>query len=239
MPVTKATAPPPAISGWQQRASQFYCLIMIFGFPIFSVPCPKGNCTSPLDVVATHAYVKNLASEDVIKGVLYPASTMMKMEVLMTGDPQNFSLPQWDQILTTWNLTSDIVEKDGEGDDFEFTIIPNMLTMFEKNGKTLNWEFVGACIICLLGGFFSIVGPSKYSMWGILLVLWYIYQDGGRRSDVVALPMYLLAFICSLGWINFQNFFTIPPEPRKAPATATPAAATAEKKAKVEFKKKE
>ncbi|KAL3693529.1 hypothetical protein R1sor_007180 [Riccia sorocarpa] len=228
MPAAQARSRPP-LSGWQQRSSQFFCLLIVFGFPIFSVPCPKGACTSPLDVVATYAHVKRFLPEYVIKGMLYPTLAMQNLEVIMSGDPQTFSPPEWDSVLTRWNLTADMVEKDDAMTNFEFSFVPNLRTMFEKDGKNLNWEFIGACTVCLLGGFFSIFGPNTYSMWGILLVLWYIFFDGGRRSDVHALPMFMLGFLCSLGWVDFRGFFQAPPEP-------TPSA---EAKYDVESKKKE
>ncbi|KAL2634041.1 hypothetical protein R1flu_005520 [Riccia fluitans] len=229
MPASPAKSRPPPLSGWQQRSSQFFCLLIVFGFPIFSVPCPKGTCTSPLDVVATYAHVKRFLPEDVIKGMLYPSLAMQSLEVLMTGDPPNLSLPEWNSVLTKWNLTADMVENEDTMQNFEFSFVPNMRTMFEKDGKNLNWEFIGACTVCLLGGFFSIFGPNTYSMWGILLMFWYIYFDGGRRSDVHALPMFTLAFLCSLGWVDLRSFF-------KAPQVPTPSG---EEKSKVEFKKKE
>ncbi|CAM6118339.1 unnamed protein product [Calypogeia fissa] len=206
-----ATPAPKAGWGWKQRASQFYCLLILLGFPVFSVPCQKGTCTSPLDVVVTYGYAKKILPEDWTRGMLYPAALMLNAEVLMSDDPSSFRLPEWDGILSRWNLTADIIENDSRAGSL--SLIPNLLSIFEANNPYgVSWEFVGACVVCLIGALLSFAGPNKISFWGIIIVLWFIFIEGGRREEVYAQPMFALVVVCSLAWINFKDIFTLPRE---------------------------
>lgn len=215
-PPTTPADPAKPVWGWKQRAAQFFCLIMLLGFPIFSVPCQKGDCHSPIEVVATYTYAKKMMPEEYIRAMLYPATLMLNAETLMGDDFQSFQFPAWDGILTAWNLTADYVEDESAKGPVSVRLIPNLLTMFETNDPmSLSWEFVGACVVCLIGAVFSVLGPNKISFWGVLLVVWFIFLDGGKREDVYAQPMFALAIICSAAWVNIKELFSFPPREEK------------------------
>lgn len=196
----------------------------------YSVPCPKGACYSPLEVVASYGYAKQMMPEDWTKAMLYPATLMLNAEVLMGDDAQSFRFPSWDSILPRWNLTADVRDEERATGSTSLRLVPNFLSMFEKdNPNSLGWEFVGACVVCLLGAVSSVVGPNKISFWGVILIVWFIFLEGGRRGDVYAQPMFAMVVICSCAWVNFKELFSLPRE------EASPDAAAAQPK--VESKK--
>ncbi|MCO5570719.1 hypothetical protein L7F22_024447 [Adiantum nelumboides] len=80
-----------AFGGWRHRASQFYFLIVLFSFPIFSIPCQKGTCSSPVEVAATHLLSIG-ADQSIAKALLYPGCVFRKLEGIV-ADNEPFSFP--------------------------------------------------------------------------------------------------------------------------------------------------
>ncbi|KAJ7552513.1 hypothetical protein O6H91_06G058500 [Diphasiastrum complanatum] len=193
----KTTAPPPAAAqqqhsgnsssapgSWRFRCANFYTLIILFSVPLFSVPCSKGTCTTPVEVVAAFLHTQGLLGEGIAKVIIYPGAILNKAEAVM-ADNQAFTLPDWDTLLQDFKVSRQFA--DGE----QYSSVKNGLFGF-------------GCFLCLVGATLSVLGPSLISAFGMLTLLWYIYEEGKNRQDVYALPMFGLAILCSFAAFNFD-----------------------------------
>lgn len=175
-----------AFGGWRHRATQFYFLIILFSFPIFSIPCQKGTCSSPVEVVAAHL-LSNGADESFAKALLYPGAMFTKLERIV-ADNEPFAFPAWDTLLKDLSMTT-------EGNGKEEISVAKMLVL------------IGSCL-CVIGAVFAIFGLMQVGACGMVVLLWYIYTRGGKDSDVFALPMFALAMFCSIGGLlNLEGLF--------------------------------
>lgn len=163
--------------GWRHRASQFYFLILLFSFPLFSIPCQKGSCASPVEVVAA-SLLSNGAPEGIVKAFLYPGLVFSKIEEIV-ADSEPFGFPDWNTILKDANMSV-------KGSRKEESSFPE----------------VGIAIgsyLCVIGAFLAMFGSMLVSACGMVTILWYIFTLGGKQSDVFALPMFGIAMFCAIG----------------------------------------
>ncbi|MCO5613188.1 hypothetical protein L7F22_067464 [Adiantum nelumboides] len=175
-----------AFGGWRHRASQFYFLIILFSFPIFSIPCQKGTCSSPVEVAATHLLSIG-TDQSIAKALLYPGCVFRKLEGIV-ADNEPFAFPGWNTLLKDLNI---------------------------KMGNSMNDEsflvkmaVIGGSYLCVIGAVFAIFGLMQVSACGMATLLWYIYTRGGKDSEVFALPMFGLAMFCSIGGLlNLEGLF--------------------------------
>ncbi|EFJ10172.1 hypothetical protein SELMODRAFT_272018 [Selaginella moellendorffii] len=172
-----------ALEGWRFRAANFFFLIIVFGLQLFNVPCSKGSCSSPMEVVADFLYSKKLASDIAVKALLYPSAFLAKAEVVLGDSNDGFSLPDWK------NLLRDFKRKPKQSSD------------------PLGLVFVAGCFSCLLGAFLSAFGITFLSPAGTLVVLWYVYTAGKTDPSIHLLPMFSLAVLCSIAAFNLDIAF--------------------------------
>lgn len=169
--------------GWRHRAAQFYFLILLFSFPLFSIPCQKGTCSSPVEIAAA-SLLSNGVNEGVAKALLYPASVFSRLELIVTNS-EPFSFPNWKTLLKDMNM---IVNSNAN----------------EKHSIPKVGIIVGSSL-CIIGAGFALFGLMHVSTCGMLTLLWYIFTLGGKDSDVYALPLFGLALFCALsGVLNFR-----------------------------------
>lgn len=166
------------------RASQFFFLLMLFSFPIFSVPCANGTCSSPAEVVAVYAHGNGILPQDLAKALLYPGALLHTVEEAV-ADGVSIQWPSWDSLLNNFFNTS------------------------KSNSQIqapVSLGFVVGCVLCLVGGVLSMFGPSVFSFVGMMVTLYYIYTRGGEDDNIKSMPMFALAVFCSFGWISSDLF---------------------------------
>lgn len=191
----------PNLNGWKNRAAQFYFLLILFSFPLFSIPCQKGSCSSPVEVAAS-SLLSNGADEAVVKALLYPGLIFAKIEAIV-ADNEPFGFPVWDNLLKDMNFTA-------KGHNKGEHSIPK-------------FGFVVGSYLCIVGAFLSVLGTSWVSAGGMLTLLWYIYTLGGTGSDVFALPMFSIAMLCAVGGLfNLEGLLRR--GPRAGEVSGSPAA---------------
>ena len=133
-------------------------------------------------MVATFGYERGLLSEDIAKVLVYPGALLSSVEGIV-ADNAPMEWPAWDAILSKFNLSE-------PGSEAQ---------------PPVSLGFVMGCILCLIGGFFSMFGPSVFSLVGMLIVCFYIYTGGAENKDISAMPMFALAVICSFAWLTFDT----------------------------------
>ncbi|KAH9572507.1 hypothetical protein CY35_02G154700 [Sphagnum magellanicum] len=87
------------------RASQFYFLLMLFSFPIFSVPCANGTCSSPPEGVAVYAHGNDKLPQDRAKTLLYPGALSHTVEGAV-ADGEYIPRPSRDSLLNNFFNTN-------------------------------------------------------------------------------------------------------------------------------------
>ncbi|KAI5073734.1 hypothetical protein GOP47_0011747 [Adiantum capillus-veneris] len=165
-----------AFGGWRHRASQFYFLIILFSFPIFSIPCQKGTCSSPVEVVAAHL-LSNGGDQSIAKALLYPGSVFRKLEGIV-ADNEPFAFPSWNTLLKDLRM---------------------MVGNKNEESSVAKMAVIAGSYLCVIGAVFAIFGLMQVSACGMSALLWYIYTMGGKDGDVFALPMFALAMFCAIG----------------------------------------
>ncbi|GLJ42675.1 hypothetical protein SUGI_0884740 [Cryptomeria japonica] len=166
---------------WRHRASHFYLLLIFFSFPLFSVPCPKGLCSTPVEVVTVHLVSKGI-NDAIAKALLYPGALFTKLESIV-AENEPISLPDWDTLLD--NITASLKDK-------------------EQNDRTFGLGLIIGSYLCLAGAIACVLGPTPLSAFGPLLILWSIYYEGGDLKDCYALPMFSVAVFCALSGISLS-----------------------------------
>lgn len=146
-----------------------------------SVPCGNGTCSSPSDVVAFYGYTKGILSEEIAKGLMYPGAFLSRVEGIV-ADTEAFDWPAWDSIFEKFKFSKN------EG----------------ATSPPVSLGFVIGCVLCLVGGACSMFGPSMFSLLGMIIVLYYIYVEGGENKEVSTMPMFALAVFCSFGWMDLD-----------------------------------
>eukprot|EP01018_Ginkgo_biloba_P010248 Gb_13463 [translate_table: standard] len=160
---------------WRHRASQFYLLLILFAFPLFSIPCPKGSCSSPVEVVAVHLVMAGV-NDAIVKVILYPGALFSKMESIV-AEEQPMSLPDSKYLLD--NISTSLKEK-------------------KQGDKNFGWGLIIGSYLCLAGAVACVLGPTSFSALGPLVLLWSIYNEGGAHENAYALPMFSVALFCAL-----------------------------------------
>lgn len=168
--------------GWRHRASQFYLLLILFGFPLFSAPCPKGLCSNPVEVVAVHLISKG-ANNAIVKAVLYPGALFSKLEGIVAED-EPIALPDLESLLA--DIMTSIKDKGQSNQTFELGLII---------GSYLSFAGAIACVL----------GPTTFSAFGPLVILWSVYKEGAAREDFYLLPMFSVMLLCALSGIKFGS----------------------------------
>lgn len=166
--------------GWRHRASQFYMLLILFGFPLFSAPCPKGECSNPVEVVAVHLISKGVNSA-IVKAVLYPGALFSKLEAIVSED-EPIGLPDLESLLD--GIMTNIKDKG-------------------KNNTTFELGLIIGSYLCLAGAIACVLGPTIFSAFGPLVVLWSVYKAGAAREDFYLLPMFSVTFFCAISGVKF------------------------------------
>eukprot|EP00246_Nothoceros_aenigmaticus_P003318 TRINITY_DN1438_c0_g1_i1.p1 TRINITY_DN1438_c0_g1~~TRINITY_DN1438_c0_g1_i1.p1 ORF type:complete len:220 (-),score=17.45 TRINITY_DN1438_c0_g1_i1:73-705(-) len=186
----------PFSMAWRGRLAQFFFLMTLFSFPIFSVPCDKGTCSSAIEVVVSFLHHQGLVNKGALKCIAYPAALLNKVESIV-GDSEDFSLPLWDNLLDRFRS-----EEAAESHSADIVLL-------------------AGSILCLLGALLSAVGPSYVSLAGMAVLLWYIFIEASEMQDVYALPMFTLALICSLGCLSMDGLIPKPKSSGNPPRNAS------------------
>lgn len=168
--------------GWRHRASQFYLLLILFGFPLFSAPCPKGLCSNPVEVVAVHLISKGV-NNAIVKAVLYPGALFSKLEGIVAED-EPIALPDLESLLA--DIMTSLKDKEQSNQTFELGLII---------GSYLSFAGAIACVL----------GPTTFSAFGPLVILWSVYKAGAAREDFYLLPMFSVMLFCALSGVKFQS----------------------------------
>lgn len=168
--------------GWRHRASQFYMLLILFGFPLFSAPCPKGSCSNPVEVVAVHLISKGV-NNAIVKAVLYPGALFSKLEAIVAED-EPIGLPDLESLLDS--VMTSIKDKGQNNTTFELGLI------------------IGS-YLCIAGAIACVLGPTTFSAFGPLVILWSVYKAGAAREDYYLLPMFSVTLFCAVSGVKFLS----------------------------------
>ncbi|KAH7847801.1 hypothetical protein Vadar_030394 [Vaccinium darrowii] len=84
-------------------AGRLYFYLIILGIPLFSVPCKRGTCSTPIQVTAGHLIGSQKWPAVVVKPILYPGAIFQSL-VFRTG------VPTFNDLLRAYNMT-DLDEK--------------------------------------------------------------------------------------------------------------------------------
>ncbi|XP_058074527.1 uncharacterized protein LOC131223219 [Magnolia sinica] len=175
--------------GWLSNlpilASRIYFFIIILQIPLFRIPCRSGMCTTPVEVTSSQLLASEIFPTTAVKALLYPGA-------VVNGLISNMTIPQWDNILTIYNLTD------------------------VKNASAITdlqrLEVLAGSYFSVAGAFVGLMKPGRMTMFGTLLVVWGLVKEGilGKpvntdpKTAVYVYPTMLLALICAFSSIKYD-----------------------------------
>ncbi|PPD66751.1 hypothetical protein GOBAR_DD36368 [Gossypium barbadense] len=121
----------------------------------------------------------------VVKAILFPGA-------ITNGLAKNWTVPSWDNLLNTYNLTS----------IKESSALPDLQRL----------EVLAGSYFCVAGALVGLLKPGRMSMFGTLLVIWGLVKEGiiGKPANtdptkaVYVYPTMVLALICALSSIKYD-----------------------------------
>ncbi|KAK4785783.1 hypothetical protein SAY86_002472 [Trapa natans] len=140
-------------------ASFTYLLFVIFQVPLFRVPCRIGSCESPLQVTSSQLIVSGLFPETILKVLLYPgaaADSVLKKK----------ALPNSDDLLASY------------GSDYSM----GFGTVMDL-GRI---EVLAGSYLMVVGALVNVIGPSRMSFFGSLIVTWGLICEVFSRKTAFA-----------------------------------------------------
>eukprot|EP00252_Welwitschia_mirabilis_P007850 TRINITY_DN19561_c0_g1_i1.p1 TRINITY_DN19561_c0_g1~~TRINITY_DN19561_c0_g1_i1.p1 ORF type:complete len:205 (-),score=31.89 TRINITY_DN19561_c0_g1_i1:390-1004(-) len=202
MPERQGTHPVP-FGGWRHRAAHFYTLLVLFSFPLFSVPCLKGQCSSPVEVVAVDLLAKGVWKE-IVKAILYPSALFSKLESIVS-DNEQISLPDWN---------SPVEE------------IGRQIRENERISRASGLGLTIGCYLAIAGAIACVLGPTYLSALGPLIILWSVYYEH-EAKEAYLLPMFSIAVFCSLSGALFLG--KTPQQPKDSGSQSTDSSSNQKK----------
>ncbi|TYH60468.1 hypothetical protein ES332_D08G294700v1 [Gossypium tomentosum] len=175
--------------GWLSNissiSSRIYFFLIFLQIPLFRIPCRSGMCSTPIHVTSSQLIASDIFPVPVVKAILFPGA-------ITNGLAKNWTVPSWDNLLNTYNLTS----------IKESSALPDLQRL----------EVLAGSYFCVAGALVGLLKPGRMSMFGTLLVIWGLVKEGiiGKPANtdltkaVYVYPTMVLALICALSSIKYD-----------------------------------
>ncbi|KAK2661035.1 hypothetical protein Ddye_007568 [Dipteronia dyeriana] len=175
--------------GWMSNitsiAARVYFFLILLQIPLFRVPCRSGMCSTPIHVTSSQLIASDIFPVAAVKALLYPGA-------IMNGLITNMTVPSWENLLSTYNLTS-IKEASAVTDLHRL-------------------EVLAGSYFSVAGALVGILKPGRMGMFGTLLILWGLVKEGilGKPENtdptkaVYVYPTMIIAVICAFSAVKYD-----------------------------------
>ncbi|XP_054784828.1 uncharacterized protein LOC129291484 [Prosopis cineraria] len=126
-----------------------YFAVIIFQFPIFSVPCRIGICKTPVEVTSSQLIASDVFPPFIVKTLLYPGA-------LAKGLYNNKTIPNFGNLLKLYKFNS---------------------RQTTPTSDLHRLEVLAGSYLSVGGAIMGLIKPGRMGLFGILLVIWGLIRE--------------------------------------------------------------